>query len=82
MSSTRAGSVEPEVLSPPPKGGESLGPDPSVTIQALPSCWHGTRFRSRTEARWAAFFDFMGIGWEYEIEGFGLPDRTRYLPDF
>ncbi len=42
--------------------------------------WH--RFRSRFEARWAVFFDHLGIKWEYEIEGFDLGNGVRYLPDF
>lgn len=33
------------------------------------------------EARWAVFFDTMGIHWEYEVEGFEL-ESGRYLPDF
>lgn len=40
------------------------------------------RFRSRLEARWAFFFDRVGIAWEYEPEGFSLPVNGRYLPDF
>jgi hypothetical protein len=40
------------------------------------------RFRSRLEARWAVFFDHLGIKWEYEPEGFVLDDGTHYLPDF
>ena len=39
-------------------------------------------FRSRLEARWAVFFDAMGIEWEYEPEGIVLSDGTNYLPDF
>lgn len=42
----------------------------------------GCRFRSRLEARWAVFFDVLGIKWEYEKEGFDLDDGTGYLPDF
>lgn len=38
-------------------------------------------FRSRLEAKWAYFFDEVGIDWEYEQEGYEF-DRTRYLPDF
>lgn len=38
-------------------------------------------FRSRSEARWAVFFDHLGIGWQYEPQGFELPSG-RYLPDF
>lgn len=51
-------------------------------IKAIETRYAGYRFRSRLEARWAVFFDALGIGWEYEPEGFELPDGTRYLPDF
>jgi hypothetical protein len=37
----------------------------------------GIRFRSRLEARWAAFFDEVGWVWEYEPF-----DLTGYIPDF
>lgn len=40
------------------------------------------RFRSRLEARWAVFFDSLGVPWEYEKEGFDLGAAGRYLPDF
>ena len=39
-------------------------------------------FRSRLEARWALYFDVIGIAWEYEKEGYEFADGTRYLPDF
>lgn len=51
-------------------------------IEALPSYWKGTIFRSRTEARWAVFFDLLRLRWVYEPEGFRLPSGTWYLPDF
>lgn len=51
-------------------------------IKAIETNYKGYRFRSRLEARWAVFFDRMGMRWEYEPEGFELPDGTRYLPDF
>jgi len=38
-------------------------------------------FRSRLEARWAVLFTHLKIHYEYEPEGFNLPDQ-RYLPDF
>ena len=41
----------------------------------------GYRFRSRLEARWAVFFQALGVQWEYEPEGFDLGD-SYYLPDF
>lgn len=40
------------------------------------------RFRSRLEARWAVFFDSLGITYKYEEEGYDLGDGVRYLPDF
>lgn len=44
--------------------------------------YNGYRFRSRLEARWAVFFDALGIKYEYEPEGYKLSDGTLYLPDF
>ena len=41
----------------------------------------GQAFRSRLEARWAVFFDRLGVEYDYEKEGFEL-GGTRYLPDF
>ena len=41
----------------------------------------GYRFRSRLEARWAVYFDTLGIEWDYELQGFILGDLC-YLPDF
>lgn len=52
-----------------------------MTIQAIETKYNGYRFRSRLEARWAVFFDAIGVRWEYEKEGFELPSG-RYLPDF
>jgi hypothetical protein len=50
-------------------------------IKAIETVYNGYRFRSRLEARWAVFFDELGIKYEYEKEGFELPSG-RYLPDF
>lgn len=52
-----------------------------MEIQAIETRYKGYRFRSRTEARWAVFFDDMGYTWEYEPEGFVLASGW-YLPDF
>lgn len=52
------------------------------SIKPIETLWKGYRFRSRLEARWAVFFEELGIRWEYEPEGFELSDGTRYLPDF
>lgn len=57
-----------------------------MAIQAIETRYAGCRFRSRLEARWAVFFDTLGIPWEYEPEGIEIPrmagGTTRYLPDF
>ena len=52
-----------------------------MTIQPLETKYKGYRFRSRTEARWAVFFDSLGIKYEYEKEGYKLKSGC-YLPDF
>lgn len=39
------------------------------------------RFRSRLEARWAVFFNNIGLEYEYEMEGFDM-EECSYLPDF
>jgi hypothetical protein len=44
--------------------------------------YKGCRFRSRLEARWAVFFHALNLTWEYEAEGFILPNNDKYLPDF
>ena len=45
------------------------------------TAYNGYNFRSRTEARWAVFFDFLKIKYLYEYEDFEVGGR-RYLPDF
>lgn len=51
-------------------------------IKAIDTVYNGYRFRSRLEARWAVFFDTLGIEYEYEPEGFDLGEAGWYLPDF
>lgn len=64
-------------------------------IRAIETRYKGCRFRSRLEARWAVFFDALGIEWQYEPQGFTIlrqgwepdPDEEegnvwRWLPDF
>jgi hypothetical protein len=48
----------------------------------IETIYKGYRFRSRGEARWAVFFDAVGLPYDYEKEGFVLDDGTKYLPDF
>lgn len=52
------------------------------SITAIQTEYKGYRFRSRLEARWAVFFDACHVNWEYEPEGFALPNGQFYLPDF
>jgi hypothetical protein len=53
-----------------------------MDIKPIETFYNGYRFRSRLEARWAVFFDAMGIKYLYEPEGYRLSDGTCYLPDF
>lgn len=50
--------------------------------KTLPTTYKGVRFKSRTEARWAVFFDLCLLTWDYEPEGFKLSTGETYLPDF
>lgn len=51
-------------------------------IKAIDTTYKGYKFRSRLEARFAVFMDALNIRWDYEIEGFNLPNTGKYLPDF
>ena len=57
-------------------------PTETSQIKAIETIYNGYRFRSRLEARWAVFFDAMGIAYEYEKEGYDLGEAGWYLPDF
>lgn len=50
-------------------------------IKTIPTTYNGVEYRSRLEARWAVFFDELGIRHYYEYEGFDLDGRW-YVPDF
>ena len=52
------------------------------TMKAINTLYKNRLFRSRLEARWAVFFDALGIEWEYEKEGYDLGVAGWYLPDF
>lgn len=56
-------------------------------MKAIETEYNGVRFRSRLEARWAVFFDALGIKWEFEPEGYEFTPawtttRVKYVPDF
>ena len=46
-------------------------------VKAHPTMYNGVQYRSRLEARWAAFFDLAG--WKHEYEPIDLPG---WSPDF
>ncbi|NSZ73230.1 hypothetical protein G6L74_05620 [Agrobacterium tumefaciens] len=46
-------------------------------IAAIPTRYNSVQFRSRLEARWAAFFDLAGWTWDYEPF-----DLEGWTPDF
>ena len=52
-----------------------------MEVKAIETSYKGYRFRSRLEARWAVFFDELGLKWKYEDQGFETK-AGRYLPDF
>ena len=52
---------------------------------AIETRYAGCKFRSRLEARWAVFFDTLGVRWEYEKQGYEREvagEVFRWLPDF
>lgn len=53
-----------------------------MEIKPIETIYKGHRFRSRLEARFAVFFDYMGIRYIYEPEGYDLGNGIKYLPDF
>lgn len=52
-----------------------------MQIKPIETIFRGYRMRSRLEARWAKFFQEIGIKWEYEKEGYES-NNIKYLPDF
>lgn len=50
-------------------------------ISPIPTVYKGTSFSSRLEARWAVFFDLIGISWQYEPDTYDV-GKTAYRPDF
>ena len=55
-----------------------------MNIQAIPTEYRGTRFRSKSEAIFAKAMDLAGFDkWEYEWEpNGGWVQGDRYVPDF
>jgi hypothetical protein len=53
-----------------------------TAIRPIETHYNGYRFRSRLEARYAVFFDALGLKYRYEPEGYALGAVGWYLPDF
>ncbi len=60
-----------------------------MILKAKPTIYEGHRYRSRTEARWAHYFNLLGIKYipdpqsvsiHFDDSLFGFP--TNYIPDF
>lgn len=51
-------------------------------FKPIPTEFKGIVYRSKLEARWAVYLDYLGIKFLYEPEGFEMSDGLRYLPDF
>jgi hypothetical protein len=52
-----------------------------VTVRSIPTNYAGCTYRSRVEARWAIWFDSVGLRFQYEPQGFFIRSGA-YLPDF
>ena len=53
-----------------------------MAIRPIETLYKGYRLRSRLEARWAVFFEALGLEWHYEHQGYDLGFFGWYLPDF
>jgi hypothetical protein len=51
-------------------------------IEAIPTTYKGTQFRSRLEARFAEWLDLKGLTWIYEPPSEYFNKNGSYRPDF
>lgn len=51
-------------------------------IKPIETVYNGYRFRSRLEAKWAVYFNLIGLNYIYEPNGYVLSNGQCYLPDF
>ena len=64
----------------------------ATKTKSVQTYYKGYYFRSRIEARYAVFLDYLGILWKYEPEGYIIEESEftqwfghegdAYLPDF
>jgi hypothetical protein len=53
-----------------------------IDIKSKRTIYNGNSFRSKLEARWAVFFDSLGLGYQYEPEYDEVYEGVWYKPDF
>lgn len=53
-----------------------------MSRDSLSTVYKNQTYRSQTEARWAIFFEVIGISFSYEPEQFTLSNGSLYTPDF
>lgn len=51
-------------------------------MKPIVTTYNGVTYRSRTEARWAVFFDRIGMNVDYEAFELDIPTIGKYTPDF
>lgn len=51
-------------------------------FKAIPIQYGGYQMRSKLEAKWAAFLDYLRIEYQYEPRSYALEGGIGYLPDF
>lgn len=58
---------------------QSIEVGKEMTLADKEKAYDGYRFRSRLEARWAVFFNNIGLEYEYEMEGFDMKNVLTCL---
>lgn len=53
-----------------------------ANYEAIETKFNGIRYRSKNEAKWACFFWYSNIKFEYEIQSFSGWKGDKYRPDF
>jgi hypothetical protein len=64
------------------KAADRMNSNDDRGAHALKTEYRGVTYRSQTEARWAVFFDALGVQFSYEPETISLSSGARYIPDF
>lgn len=49
---------------------------------AIPTTFDGVKYKSQTEAKWAVFFNRLGVEFTYEPRPFNITQTNKYTPDF